>query len=141
MYFLIRRAVLLERSICDYTANAKFAKIIILVAGWCIFKQVLPVLESIREFIWELSERCEGDEYITISDVLYNVLKLLYDRLYVTDTNAYANPVLLDFTSEFTKKLCADCDNINLIYCWCCAYLTIGNLGTQHVAIGSQCIG
>ena len=23
----------------------------------------------------------------------------------------------------------------------CCAYLTIGNLGTQHVVIGSQCIG
>ena len=128
MYFLIKRAVLLERSIREYTANARIAKIIIPAAGWCILKQVLPVLESIRE----LSERCEGDEYITISDVLYNVLKLLYDRLYVTDTDAHAKPVLLDFTSEFTKKLCADCDNVNLIYCWALAAAVDGRRNTLH---------
>ena len=128
MYFLIKRAVLLERSIREYTANARIAKIILPASGWCIFKQVLPVLESIRE----LSERCEGDEYITISDVLYNVLKLLYDRLYVTDTDAHAKPVLLDFTSEFTKKLCADCDNVNLIYCWALAAAVDGRRNTLH---------
>ena len=74
---------------------------------------MLPVLESIRE----LSKQSEGDENITISDVLYNVLKLLYDRLCVTDTDAHAKPMLHDFSSEFTKKLCADCDNVNLIHC------------------------
>ena len=89
---------------------------------------MLPILESIRE----LSERCEGDEYITISDVLYNMLKLLYDRLYVTDTDAHAKPVLLDFTSEFTKKLCADCDNVNLIYCWALAAAVDGRRNTLH---------
>ena len=128
MYFLMKRAVLLETSIREYTLKTGIPRVIIPTSGWHIFKQVLPVLESIRE----LSERCEGDENITISDVLYNVLKLVYDRLHVTVTAAHAKPALHNFTFEFTKKLCADCDDVNLVYCWALAAAVDGRRSSLH---------
>ena len=56
----------------------------------------------------------------------------LVSTLYVTDTDAHAKPVLVDFTSEFAKKLCADCDNVNLIYCWALAAALDGRRNTLH---------
>ena len=73
-----------------------------------------------------------GSEYITILDVLYNVLKLLYDRLYITDTDAHAKPVLFDFTTPFTMELCEGCDNVNLIYCWALVAAVDGRRNTLY---------
>ena len=75
-FYLIKRAVVLEQSIRSLLVQKDVeVKTSIDANAWACFRSLLPVMESIRE----LSVRCEGDTYITISDVLYNVLKLLYD--------------------------------------------------------------
>lgn len=128
MYFLMKRAVLLERSIRAYTAHANKPTIIIPSNGWFAFKQVLPAMDSIRE----LSERCEGDDYITISDVLYNVLKLLYDRLWYSEIEEHEKPALHEFVELFKGKLCEDLDNVNIIYCWALAAVMDGRRSSLH---------
>ena len=127
-FFLMKRAVLLERSIREFTSKAKKTDIIVPSAGWFAMKQVLPVMESIRE----LSERCEGDDYITISDVLYNVLKLLYDRMYMSDADAHEKSYQFDFITDFTMKLTQDLDNVNIIYCWALAAAMDGRRSSLH---------
>ena len=80
--------------------------------AWACFRSLLPTMESIRE----LSVRCEGDTYITISDVLYNVLKLLYDRMPVGDERLIGQPYAFEFVMSFREKLLKIVDDENLLY-------------------------
>ena len=128
-FYLIKRAVLLERSIRELLVQKEVEVTTPIDANaWACFRSVLPVMESIRE----LSVRCEGDTYITISDVLYNVLKLLYDRMAVGDERMRGQPYAAEFVLKFREKLLNVVDNENLLYAWSLAAMVDGRRSSLH---------
>ena len=128
-FYLIKRAVLLEKSIRKLLVQ-KDVKVTATIDAnaWACFRSVLPIMESIRE----LSVRCEGDTYITISDVLYNVLKLLYDRMAVGDERTSVQPYAAEFVVQFREKLLDLVDNENLLYGWSLAAIVDGRRSSLH---------
>ena len=81
-------------------------------AAWTSLKQIIRPLESIRE----VSERLEGDTYVTISDVLLLVLRLVHDRMPVTSELETTAPVQVKFVRAFKQKLTADIGSDNHVY-------------------------
>lgn len=131
-YFLIQRVLLLEQSIRRYmqakSAELKRAEDKAKEKGkpppdssylfdrntWLCLRQLMAVLEPIRE----VSERLEGDTYVTISDVLYFLLKLLYDKLDEVDESSLGCDVASVVAISVKKKLLLDIDDVNKIYSW-----------------------
>jgi hypothetical protein len=111
-YFLIKRALKLEPSVRTLVAGEDAERIPL--NAWGVFRSLLPSLDSIKDF----AERCEGDEYVTISDVLPNVLKLIYVRLDIPAHELASEPDLREFLKHFKDKLIGDLDDQNLIYAW-----------------------
>ena len=72
------------------------------------------MLEPIRD----VSERLEGDTYVTISDALYFLLKLVYEKLEEVDESALGCDVASVVATAFKKKLLLDIDDVNKIYSW-----------------------
>ena len=70
------------------------------------------------ELIHDVSERLERDIYITISDALYLLLKLLYEKLDQVDEFALGCDVASVVATAFKKKLMLDIDDVNKIYSW-----------------------
>ena len=128
-FYLIKRAVVLERSIRSLLVQKDVeVKTSIDANVWACFRSLLPVMESIRE----LSVRCEGDTYITISDVLYNVLKLLYDRMPVGDDHMSGQPYAAEFVMNFREKMLEILDDENLMYAWSMAAMVDGRRSSLH---------
>ena len=128
-FYLIKRAVVLEKSIRKLLVQKDVEVVTPIDANaWACFRSLLPVMESIRE----LSVRCEGDTYITISDVLYNVLKLLYDRMAVGDERMDGQPYAAEFVMKFREKLLDVVDNENLLYGWSLAAIVDGRRSSLH---------
>ena len=122
-YFLIKRVLLLEQSIQKYLQNkkeelksAKDMDSSFLFEGdvWLGLRQLVTILEPIRK----VSERLEGDTYITISDALYFLLKLLYDKMGEVDESIMGCDVGFVVASTFKEKLLESIDDPNLIYSW-----------------------
>ena len=65
-------------------------------------RQLITVLEPIRD----VSERLEGDTYVTISDALYFVLKLVYKKLEEVDESALGCDVASVVATAFKKDCC-----------------------------------
>ena len=128
-FYLIKRAVVLEKSIRSLLVQKDVeVNTAIDANAWACFRSLLPVMESIRE----LSVRCEGDTYITISDVLYNVLKLLYDRMPVGDEPLVGQPYAAEFVVHFREKMLDIVDDENLLYAWSMAAMVDGRRSTLH---------
>ena len=70
--------------------------------------------------------------YITISDVLYNVLKLLYGRLPVSIGVARENAFQESFVAHFMLKLAKDLDDENTLYNWALAAAVDGRHSSLH---------
>ena len=128
-FYLIKRAVLLERSIQNLMVQKDVeVKTPIDANAWACFRGLLPIMESIRE----LSIRCEGDTYITISDVLYNILKLLYDRMPVGNERMSGQPYAAEFVVHFRTKLLEIVDSENLLYMWSLSAMVDGRRSSLH---------
>ena len=128
-FFLIKRAVLLEESVRKLLVQKEVeVNTSIDANAWACFRSLVPVMESIKE----LSERCEGDTYITISDVLYNVLKLLYDRMSLHKEGLKGQPYASEFVMNFREKLIEIVDDENLLYAWSMAALVDGRRSSLH---------
>ena len=128
-FYLIKRAVVLEKSIRNLIVQKDVEVTTPIDANaWACFRSLLPVMESIRD----LSVRCEGDTYITISDVLYNVLKLLYDRMAVGNERMSEQPYAAEFVANFRGKLMEIVDNENLLYAWSLAAMVDGRRSSLH---------
>jgi len=115
-YWLMKRAVCLEKSIRALLATQETG-VVIPTGAWAAFKNVIPCLDSIRE----LAERCEGDTYITISEVLHNVLKLLYSRTTYDPAEASERQYKVAFIKHFKAKMLETLDDVNLLYGWALA--------------------
>ena len=131
-YFLIKRVLLLEQSVRRYmqvkSADLKRAEEKAKEKGrplpdsgylfdsntWLGLRQLITVLEPIRD----VSERLEGDTYVTISDALYFLLKLVYEKLEEVDESALGCDVASVVATAFKKKLLLDIDDVNKIYSW-----------------------
>ena len=63
-------------------------------------------------------EKPRGDTYITISDALYFLLKLEYEKLEEVDEHTLGCDVASVVATAFKKKLLLDIDDVNKIYGW-----------------------
>ena len=128
-FYLIKRAVLLEKSIRNLMVQAeKDVTTPIPANAWACYRSLLPVMESIKE----LSVRCEGETYVTISDVLYNVLKLLYDRMPAGDERWSGQPYVAEFVVHFRRKLVEIIDEEDILYMWSLAAIVDGRRSSLH---------
>ena len=125
-YFLIKRVLLLEQSVWRYmqvkSADLKRAEekakekgrplpdsgYLFDTTTWLGLRQLITVLEPIRD----VSERLEGDTYVTISDALYFLLKLVYEKLEEVDESACCDlcwmPVALGRSLHVVALRCWD---------------------------------
>ena len=136
-FFLMKRALLLEKSISMFTRDLRprdkltdehIAKMRTSQAAWSSLKQVEPALESIRE----LSERCEGDSYVTISDVLHHILKLVHDVLPSASDVETTAPIMASFVRAFKGKLLEDVGSVNQVYNYALAAAVDGRRSSLH---------
>ena len=138
-FFLIKRALMLEKSINMFTRELRpstsnkltreqIDKMTTSHAAWSSLKQVIRPLEYIRE----VSERLEGDNYVTISDVLLLVLRLVHDRMPVTSELETTAPVQAQFVEAFKKKLTADIGSDNHVYDYALAAALDGRRSSLH---------
>ena len=67
-----------------------------------------------------------------ISDVLYNVLKLLYDQMPVGNERKSEQPYAAKFVANFRGKLMEVVDNENLMYAWSLAAMVDGWWSSLH---------
>ena len=114
VYYLLKRVVLLEAPIRELTQMRDYAAYAISETDWVCLKHVLEALHPIKD----VSERLEGDSYITISDVLYFLMKLLYDRLAMTPEDAVDKQHKFAFNRAFKRKLLSIIDEVNIFYTW-----------------------
>ena len=122
VYFLLKRAIVLESSIREFAKNREYVHLGISESDWVCAKQILEGLHPIKD----VSERLEGDSYVTISDMLYFLLKLLYDRLEMTAGEAVDKPHKCAFNRSFKGKLLQVVDDVNIIFTWSNAALLDG---------------
>ena len=64
--------------------------------------------------------------------MLYNVLKLLYDRMAVGDERMRGQPYAAEFVLKFREKLLNVVDNENLLYAWSLAAMVDGRRSSLH---------
>ena len=113
-YFLLKRALLLRASIRVYLTNNNDASLTVSDSAWQTIREVVDALAPIKD----VSERLEGDTYVTISDALYFLLKMLYDRLQLSSTAAAQYPDKCLFLIAFKRKLLEQLDDVNIVYSW-----------------------
>lgn len=127
-FFLLKRMLLLEQSVRAFVNAKQKSKdkdkeyYNIPKESWPTMRKLVDILEPIKE----VSERLEGDHYITISDALYYLLKLIYDKMDILDPIDMADDVKCHFVRVCRQKLCHDLDDPNIIYCWAIAAVMDG---------------
>ena len=114
VYYLMKRVIVLEAPIRELTQMREYAACAISETDWVCLKNVVEALRPIKD----VSERLEGDSYITISDVLFFLLKLLYDRLAMTPNDALDKPHKFALKWAFKRTMLSIIDNVNIFYTW-----------------------
>ena len=116
-YFLLKRATALEQSIRMYLNAHEYPEWTLSNDQWQAMRELLDVLTPIKD----VSERLEGDKYVTISDVLRWLLLLMYNKLHLTATEQRQYPHKADFVDAFKGKICETLDDENQVFLWAMA--------------------
>ena len=89
-------------------------------AHWACYSQLLECMKPIRD----VSLILEASSYVTISDVLLFVLRLLYVGFGSTTRVQSTHPYKWTFINAFRKKLLLLCDDVEQVFLWSlCAFL------------------